>query len=195
MGCHRAARWRGPVGFAHPAKLNLDVVPAKAGTHSHRPGFGEDRSYRQCAHFANHAVWVPAFAGTTEGHEHTHSRGMICPSCARASPSRGGRGEHRVPLHPQSRVQQNAQRTHTSSQQVQPNTSGIPRAMLDDLFRALLGVPGFSSHRAPGLLTRGLTPASGCRDHTALSNASPALRPCASIASIATRPTFRDDRP
>ena len=33
-------------------------------------------------------------------------------------------------------------RTHTSWSQVQPNTSGIPRAMLDDLFRALLGVPG-----------------------------------------------------
>jgi hypothetical protein len=33
-------------------------------------------------------------------------------------------------------------KTHTSWSQVQPNTSGIPRAMLDDLFRALLGVPG-----------------------------------------------------
>ena len=33
-------------------------------------------------------------------------------------------------------------KTHTSWSQVQPNTSGIPRAMFDDLFRALLGVPG-----------------------------------------------------
>ena len=35
-----------------------------------------------------------------------------------------------------------AKKTHTSWSQVQPNTSGIPRAMFDDLFRALLGVPG-----------------------------------------------------
>ena len=37
----------------------------------------------------------------------------------------------------------NAQRKAHELSQVQPNTSGIPRAMLDDLLRALLGVPGF----------------------------------------------------
>ena len=34
--------------------------------------------------------------------------------------------------------------------QVQPNTSGIPRAMLDDLYRALLGVPGVLVTVPPG---------------------------------------------
>src|ERR1700748_2944623 len=38
------------------------VVPAKAGTHSHRAWFGEERSYARPAHFEDHAVWVPAFA-------------------------------------------------------------------------------------------------------------------------------------
>ena len=47
-----------------------------------------------------------------------------------------------MPLHPQSRVPIKWKRKHTSSPQVQPNTSGIPRAMFDDLLRALLGVPG-----------------------------------------------------
>jgi hypothetical protein len=38
------------------------VVPANAGTHNHRPSFGEG-----CPPLCviDHAVWVPAFAGTT----------------------------------------------------------------------------------------------------------------------------------
>jgi hypothetical protein len=44
-------------------------------------------------------------------------------------------------------------KTHTSWSQVQPNTSGIPRAMLDDLFRALLGVPGVLVTVPLGLLS------------------------------------------
>ena len=141
-------------------------------------------------------------AGTTEGGRRRPPTHISLPAARFASGSciqhrprkRRGRGEHRVPLHPQSRVQQNAQRTHTSSQQVQPNTSGIPRAMLDDLSRALLGVPGVLVTVACNHLA-GLTPASGCRDHAVLSNASRALRPCASTASIATRLTFGNDWP
>jgi hypothetical protein len=95
-----------------------------------------------------------------------------------------------------------AKRTHTSRSQVQPNTSGIPRAMFDDLFRALLGVPGVlvtvarAACRAEGRHRHfaSLTPASGCRDHTASSDASRASS-CASFASIAPRLTFRDDWP
>jgi hypothetical protein len=49
--------------------------------------------------------------------------------------------------------------------------SGVPRAMLDDLFRALLGVPGVLV-TVPRACALGFTPASGCRDHAALSNAS-----------------------
>ena len=39
-------------------------------------------------------------------------------------------------------VCKNSKKTHTSWSQVQPDTPGIPRAMFDDLLRALLGVPG-----------------------------------------------------
>src|SRR5579859_7579135 len=65
----------------------------------------------------------------------------------------------------------NAQKKAHEESQVQPNTSGIPRAMFDDLYRALLGVPGFVVTVARNQIAR-LTPASGCRDHTASSNAS-----------------------
>src|SRR5450631_3255940 len=44
----------------------LSVVPAKAGTHN--PGRrGCGRYYAQRARTRHHAVWVPAFAGTTGG--------------------------------------------------------------------------------------------------------------------------------
>src|ERR1700754_1560940 len=63
------------------------------------------------------------------------------------------------------------EKMHTSWSQVQPNTSGIPRAVLDDLYRALLGVPGVLVTVASDCVA-GLTPASGCRDHTASSDTS-----------------------
>src|SRR5215475_13678276 len=51
---------------AHLSKGKLPVVPANAGTHNHRlefvartwDGFPSDNKH--------HAVWVPAFAGTTD---------------------------------------------------------------------------------------------------------------------------------
>ena len=78
--------------------------------------------------------------------------------------------------------------------------------MFDDLFRALLGVPGVlvtvarAACRTEGRHRHlaGLTPASGCRDHTASSNASHALRlgrprvhriPASRFVTIAIRPS------
>jgi hypothetical protein len=52
------------------------VVPAKAGTHSHKPWFGEDSQFGTSTlpQPINYAVWVPAFAGTTErGYRNTPS--------------------------------------------------------------------------------------------------------------------------
>jgi hypothetical protein len=147
--CHRAARSRGPVGFAHPTD---------------RP-----------------RIYLPA--------------ARICPGDARSSAlSRRGRRECRVPLHPGGSCAQMRKKMRTSSTGTTEH-AGIPCAMLDDLFRALPGVPGFLATILPGSLTRKLTPASGCQDHTASSDASRAPRRGAAYASIATRLTFRDDRP
>src|SRR5690348_14172202 len=55
---------------------------------------------------------------------------------------------------------------------------------------------GLDSLRRPGCFeTRSLTPASGCQDHTASPDASRGASSGRTNASIATRLTFRDDRP
>ncbi len=43
------------------------VVPAQAGTHNHGKEFGEDSSSGTAINLQSnhHAVWVPAYAGTT----------------------------------------------------------------------------------------------------------------------------------
>jgi hypothetical protein len=46
------------------------VVPAKAGTHNHRPAFrplmsATIKGNSHSAHYDRRGVWVPAFAGTT----------------------------------------------------------------------------------------------------------------------------------
>jgi hypothetical protein len=108
---------------------------------------------------------------------------------------RRGRGEHRVPLHPQSRVQRIAQKKHTSSQQVQPDTL---RRSPRDVGRLIPRSPrrtGRSSHRPPGLLSpegshqrRGVGTTRLCRTR-------PRASSCAPTASIATRLTSGNDWP
>jgi hypothetical protein len=51
---------------------------------------------------------------------------------------------------PGSLVCRKAQKERTRAVTGTTEHSGIPRAMFDDLYRALLGVPGFVSHRPPG---------------------------------------------
>src|ERR1700748_891321 len=53
---------------------------------------------------------------------------------------------------------------------------------------------GLFSHHRPGLLTRGLTPAAGSRNHTACPYA-PCRTSCGTNASIATRLTSGDEWP
>ena len=59
-----SAIWLLQIGHEQRAEPS-DVVPAKAGTHNHRLWFGDDFDNNYPAHSGNHAVWVPAFAGTT----------------------------------------------------------------------------------------------------------------------------------
>jgi hypothetical protein len=127
--------------------------------------------------------------GAEKGDATQRSRGTMCPGpCIDSCPSENSEGAGNAGRRcTRALVCKKGRRTHTSWSQVQPNTSGIPRAMLDDLFRALLGVPGVLVTVAHNQLAS-LTPASGCRDHTASSDASRALRPCALIASIASPP-------
>ena len=55
---------------------------------------------------------------------------------------------------------------HGVGPQVQPERPGLPCAMVLRLMSCSPRCPGFSSHRPPGLLTRGLIPTSGDQDHT-----------------------------
>src|SRR3954466_8435358 len=55
----------------------LPVVPAKAGTHNHRRSLRQEK-LSAALHSRRHAVWVPAFAGTTyrvkSAERHVHRR-------------------------------------------------------------------------------------------------------------------------
>src|SRR5262249_12491303 len=74
--------------------------------------------------------------------------------------------------------------THTSSQQVQPNTLRHPLRNGLRLIRALPGVPGSLASVACDFVIANLTPASGCQDHAISPSASRAARRAA-----ATRPS------
>ena len=114
-----------------------------------------------------------------------HSRGTICPSDASCvAPESRGRRECRVPLHPQPRVQAMRKGTHTSSQQVQPNTLRHPLRNGFRFIRALPGVPGLLASVARRQLTANLTPASGRQDHAISPSASRTAR-----LAAATRPS------
>src|SRR5262249_32058853 len=83
--------------------------------------------------------------------------------------------------------------------------TGIPCAMVYDLFRALPGVRDLLVTVVRGIITRALAPAQGRQDHTTSPSALRAARLAAPTASIASRPTFvttrtplssgRDDAP
>src|SRR5262245_44939715 len=91
----------------------------------------------------------------------------------------GGRGEQRVMASPMARLQQKKQAAVTTGS---AGSTGIPRATVLRLIRALLGVPGLIVTVPPGSRrvgpkgptspSRGLTPASGHQDHTILPSAS-----------------------
>jgi hypothetical protein len=71
---------------------------------------------------------------------HPHSRGWIRPSFASHHPRKyGGRRECRMQAAPMARLQQGKQAAVTTGS---AETTGIPRAMVLRLIRALAGVPG-----------------------------------------------------
>ena len=72
-----------PMVFALPTK-SCGVVPAQAGTHTHR-GFG----LTSAVPIARHDVWVPAFAGTTQGDlSWLRPTATIAAAAARPGPDR-----------------------------------------------------------------------------------------------------------
>ena len=128
---------------------------------------------------------------------HKRSRGAIAPElCIRRRPSQmRGRREGRVLATPMARQQQ---------EKLAAVTTGWPniRPSLHDGFNAYvalsLGTGLYCSHRPRDHHLAGLTPASGCQDHTILrphqrrSSARMIVR--VAPASIAFRLTCRDDR-
>ena len=111
-----------------------------------------------------------------------------------------GAGKTGCALHPRSRVQNCAKKTHTSIQ-VQRKHSGLPRAMVLRLIACSPRRPGFLATviREKRLLLTNLTPASGCRDHTISPSATACVRlsqatrpphPTARFVTIASRPSF-----
>jgi hypothetical protein len=94
-----------------------------------------------------------------------------CPS------EREGAGNAGCRPHPQPRVQIKRS-TRASSPQVRRTHSGIPCAMVLRLIPCSPRGTGLVSPRRTAKISRSLTPASGCQDHTALPSA---------LASLASR--------
>src|SRR6202790_2093571 len=104
-----------------------------------------------------------------------HSRGAMRPGFAFISISRPkeGAGNAGRPMRPIAACAMvEVERTRVS--QVTPESPGIPRAVVYDLFRARPGDRAFLPP-SPALLSANLTPASGCQAHTASPSATTAL--------------------
>jgi hypothetical protein len=118
-------------------------------------------------------LWVPAFAGTTIRTQlrdlaACFARGLReipCPPRSEGAGKAGCRLHPRVPCKKSTGV----------GPQVQPETSGFPRAMVYGLFRALPGDRAFLPPSSLGSFPRNLMPASGHQDHTTSPSASRAL--------------------
>jgi len=103
-------------------------------------------------------------------------------------PPKEGVGNAGRPVHPQPRVRKwwlECTRVFTASS---PDNARHPHAMVYGLYRALPGDRAFLPP-SPADYSTGLTPASGCQDHTVLPSASAPFVKSAS-ASTASRPTF-----
>ena len=179
----------------------LPVVPANAGTHSHRQQLLKVSLRRPRQDNIRRGVWVPAFAGTTGGwkqsrykYDSAFSRRNASEVCLNLTPPKTeGAGNAGCMLHPRSRVQLCAKNTHTSIQE-QPEHSGIPCAMALRLIscsprRTALLPPSFPRSVPLG----NLTPAPRRQDHTTSPYASATLvRRDISVHRIS--PHVRDDR-
>jgi hypothetical protein len=97
----------------------------------------------------------------------SRSRGMMCPGdAAGVSLQGGGRREDRMPEHPQARVREicaESTRVTTGT----PKHAGLPCAMVLTAAPRSPWCTGLVSHHRPGIISQGLTPASGGQDHTA----------------------------
>ena len=115
--------------------------------------------FRSCSQFRF------AFQTARFGQTSTASRRESRPSLRRTLDYRG-RGERRVPLHPQPRVRnKKAHELVTTGTQGRP---AFPHAMVLTAYSVLSPVTGLSCHRRFADHPQNLTPASGRQDHTAL---------------------------
>ena len=142
---------------------------------------------------------APVEPGHDSGEEEDatlHSRGTICPGDA---PSLGPRREEGAG-NAGCRCTRELARGECAEKSARDSTgttgqSGIPCAMLDDLFRALPGVPGFVATVPPGLFDPEVDTSVGVPGPHGFIGRVTRASSGRTHASIATRLTFRDDRP
>src|SRR3954454_17543122 len=144
-------------------------------------------------------LWVPACAGTTSGEWHRgnrlrgttreclHSRGANAPEVCENFPPfpREGRGECRVPTHPQPRMQN--KKAYELVTTGKPDTPAFPHAVVLTVSFVISPVIGLCCHRRFAS-EQNLTPASRRQDHTTSPSAFGTVRQRCLIASIASRP-------
>jgi hypothetical protein len=179
-----AARVRACALIEHDLRANASALSrGKTGTHP------SGRSPRACFS-GSCSQFRFAFQTARFGQTFTASRRELRPSLGRTLDYRG-RGERRVPLHPQPRVRnKKAHELVTTGTQGRP---AFPHAMVLTAYSVLSPVTGLSCHRRFADHPQNLTPASGRQDHTALPYA---------LASLVLRrrrvhripPHVRDDR-
>src|SRR3954451_7774101 len=107
------------------------------------------------------------------------------PSCARRF-AREGRGECRVPTHPQPRMQ--SKKAYELVTTGRPDDPAFPHAMVLTVSFVISPVIGLVCHRRLAVDPQNLTPASRRQDHTTSPSAFSTVRQRRLIASIASRP-------
>jgi hypothetical protein len=144
------------------------VVPAKAGTHNHRPQLLKQSRRPLFSSNIRRGVWVPACAGTTWGEGmRSRSRGMFRPSFSKfvAPLQTEGAGNVGCALHPRSRVQY-AQRKGAHEHTGERRTLRHPLRNGVTAYFVLSPVSGLVVTVIGGTLSANLTPASRRQDHT-----------------------------
>jgi hypothetical protein len=118
-----------------------------------------------------------------------HSRGTLCPSFRLNDAPRkdGGRGESRVLAAPA--ASRPMEKGHEHSPQVQPEHSGLPRAMVYNFLRALPGVHDLFSHRRLEIIISSLDASLGASGPHAFAVRNDTVRPRKGFARSALRPS------
>jgi hypothetical protein len=176
----------------HPSEHSINILSVIAQLdRSIRPVFQRRRGWNREAA----AYWVARSSRATTAEDVdtvSRSRGTICPSFASfMSPSlQEGAGNAGCWLHP--RILRAKKSAHCARKQHRfSRTTGIPRATVLTAAPRSPRCTGLVSHRRLAtIVSQGLSPASGGRDHTAWPSAHSIPRREMPHASIASRPAF-----